>query len=232
MDQLTQEPFEIASTRVSCTIVQTWTHTLSFGANKQHGQRRGDMQWDSLIAASVLIYPPSLPFLPGPSRRSLKRCRCQMTQSCRQTQTADSGEKRVVPQDSYCKTAGICAGGGGIRRRLWGGRETECGCGIKKSQLGVAAVLVGWVVHFWNIASVPLGNDGNILHSQTQRGRCMVIMSRKECQICAWERSCDLRAAGIMVQNPTDPKEAHTPISNTYTHHILMVLHQAQIHPT
>lgn len=34
-----------------------------------------------------------------------------------------------------------------------------------------------------------------------------------------------------MGQNPTDPEEAYTPISNTYTHHILMVLHQAQIHP-
>uniref|UniRef100_G3Q1C5 Fibroblast growth factor 18a n=1 Tax=Gasterosteus aculeatus aculeatus TaxID=481459 RepID=G3Q1C5_GASAC len=36
-------------------------------------------------------------------RRSLKRCRCQMTQSCRQTQTADSGGKRVYERNSIAR---------------------------------------------------------------------------------------------------------------------------------
>lgn len=49
----------------------------------------------------------------------MKRCRCQMTQSCQQTQTADSEGKRAVPEDSFCKTAGICVGGG------WYEEETE-----------------------------------------------------------------------------------------------------------
>lgn len=51
-----------------------------------------------------------------------------MTQSCQQSQTADSGGKRVVTEDSYCNTAGICAGGGWYKEetvgwkgnRVWG----------------------------------------------------------------------------------------------------------------
>lgn len=60
-----------------------------------------------------------LPFLPHPSRRSMKRCRCQMTQPCQQTQTADSEGKRAVPEDSFCKTAGIYVEGG------WYEEETD-----------------------------------------------------------------------------------------------------------
>lgn len=71
--------------------------------------------------------PPPPPFLPHPSRRSMKRCRCQMTQSCQQTQTADSEGKRAAPEDSFCKTAGICAGGG------WYEEETEGWGGIKET---------------------------------------------------------------------------------------------------
>lgn len=69
---------------------------------------------------SPVITPPCLPFLPYPSRRSVERCHCQMTQSCRQTQTADSGGKGLY-KDSHCKAAGICAGGG-RGRRTGGGR--------------------------------------------------------------------------------------------------------------
>lgn len=155
-----------------------------------------------------------------------------MTQSCRQTQTADSGG----------------GGGKGFYQRIPIARQQESaleGGWYKEETVGWKGNRVwGWAKEEWvwgwwgelfisgTLLQFHSGNDGNIPRSQTQSGRCMVIMSGKECQICAWERSCDLRAAGIMGQNPTDPEEAHTPISDTYTHHILMVLHQAQIHPT
>lgn len=72
--------------------------------------------------------PISLPFLPYPSRRSLKRCRCQMTRSCRQTQTADSGGERVCSRGFLLQDSrNLC-----WRRIVWGdsGVEGKQGAGV------------------------------------------------------------------------------------------------------
>lgn len=78
--------------------------------------------------------------------------------------------------------------------------------------------MVGWVVHFWNVAPIPLGNDGNISRSQTRSGRCTVIMSGEGMpNMCVrtelWPESC--RNYGPKSHRPRG--SIHTHIQHIHT---------------
>lgn len=65
---------------------------------------------------------------------------------------------------------------------------------------------------FWNGAGGTVERFG----SQTQGGRCMVMVWRKEFEKCAWEPSSDLRLAGIMGKIPQTHRK-HTHPADTCT---------------